>query len=197
MQLFDNRTLILDAAIDRSSVRGTLTISGVHTRALHGWLEFKIALEGTAGQRRSAPVNHHRGLPNQAIHDRARHRRHCRRVGWRHAPLAARIRASGWAPTLLHGRWSKPNRQEDSDGRDRSNRRGEARRLDRACGGCRARAGVLDTCSAIAEGGWARSGSVMPVTRQALRSGCARRPPKRRSERSRGRENSRASRLRS
>jgi hypothetical protein len=40
-----NRRVILDAAIDRSVIRGTLTAPTGERRDFHGWLELSTALE--------------------------------------------------------------------------------------------------------------------------------------------------------
>ena len=45
MQISTTRRLILDAAIDRSVIRGTLTGSAGHRHDFHGWLELNTALE--------------------------------------------------------------------------------------------------------------------------------------------------------
>jgi hypothetical protein len=41
-----NRCLIIEAVIDRSVIRGTLTASAGEPREFHGWLELNTALEG-------------------------------------------------------------------------------------------------------------------------------------------------------
>ncbi len=49
-----NQCVILDAAIDRSVIRGTLTTATGERREFHGWLELNTALEailGVAGTR--------------------------------------------------------------------------------------------------------------------------------------------------
>ena len=49
--------VILDAAIDRSVIRGTLTASSGERREFHGWLELNTALEamlGAGGERASS-----------------------------------------------------------------------------------------------------------------------------------------------
>ena len=43
--------LILDAAIDRSVIHGTLTAPSGHRRDFHGWLELNTALEATLDTR--------------------------------------------------------------------------------------------------------------------------------------------------
>jgi hypothetical protein len=43
--------LILDAAIDRSVIRGTLTTPSGDRREFHGWLELNTALEATLDAR--------------------------------------------------------------------------------------------------------------------------------------------------
>ena len=45
MQISTTRRLILDAAIDRSVIRGTLTACDGDQRDFHGWLELNTALE--------------------------------------------------------------------------------------------------------------------------------------------------------
>jgi hypothetical protein len=49
--------VILEAAIDRSVIRGTLTASSGERREFHGWLELSTALEamlGAGGERASS-----------------------------------------------------------------------------------------------------------------------------------------------
>lgn len=49
--------LILDAAIERSVIRGTLTAPSGERREFHGWLELSTALEamlGAGGERASS-----------------------------------------------------------------------------------------------------------------------------------------------
>jgi hypothetical protein len=49
--------VILEAAIDRSVIRGTLTASSGERREFHGWLELSAALEamlGAGGERASS-----------------------------------------------------------------------------------------------------------------------------------------------
>ena len=49
--------VILEAAIDRSVIRGTLTASSGERREFHGWLELSTALEamlGVGGERASS-----------------------------------------------------------------------------------------------------------------------------------------------
>ncbi|HUJ35696.1 MAG TPA: hypothetical protein VLW51_10835 [Solirubrobacteraceae bacterium] len=41
--------VILDAAIDRSVIRGTLTAPSGERREFHGWLELSVALEAMLG----------------------------------------------------------------------------------------------------------------------------------------------------
>ena len=52
--------VILEAAIDRSVIRGTLTASSGERREFHGWLELSTALEAMLGAGRerasSSPV---------------------------------------------------------------------------------------------------------------------------------------------
>jgi hypothetical protein len=46
MEITDpTRRVMLDAAIDRSVIRGTLTAPTVERRDFHGWLELSTALE--------------------------------------------------------------------------------------------------------------------------------------------------------
>jgi hypothetical protein len=44
-----NRRVILDAALDRSVIRGTLTTANGDRREFHGWLELSTALEALLG----------------------------------------------------------------------------------------------------------------------------------------------------
>ena len=51
------RRVILEAAIDRSVIRGTLTAPSGERREFHGWLELSTALEamlGAGGERASS-----------------------------------------------------------------------------------------------------------------------------------------------
>ena len=41
----NNQRVILDAALERSVIRGTLTATGGGRRDFHGWLELNTALE--------------------------------------------------------------------------------------------------------------------------------------------------------
>jgi hypothetical protein len=43
--------VILEAAIDRSVIRGTLTVPSGERREFHGWLELSTALEAMLGAR--------------------------------------------------------------------------------------------------------------------------------------------------
>jgi hypothetical protein len=65
--------LVLDAAIDRSVIRGTLTAPTGERREFHGWLELHTALEAMlhASGRREQP-GHGQSL---AEHEGARHDR--------------------------------------------------------------------------------------------------------------------------
>jgi hypothetical protein len=45
MQLEPTQHLILEAAIDSSSIRGTLTAPSGDRREFHGWLELNTAIE--------------------------------------------------------------------------------------------------------------------------------------------------------
>jgi hypothetical protein len=47
--------LILDAAIDRSVIHGTLTVPSGDRRDFHGWLELNTALEAALDTRAEAP----------------------------------------------------------------------------------------------------------------------------------------------
>jgi len=61
--------VILEAAIDRSVIRGTLTASSGERREFHGWLELSTALEamlGAGGERASS-----RPVASAAVSDRS------------------------------------------------------------------------------------------------------------------------------
>jgi len=61
--------VILEAAIDRSVIRGTLTAPSGDRRAFHGWLELSTALEamlGAGGERASS-----RPVASAAVSDRS------------------------------------------------------------------------------------------------------------------------------
>jgi hypothetical protein len=45
----NNRRVILDAVLDRSVIRGTLTTANGDRREFHGWLELSTALEALLG----------------------------------------------------------------------------------------------------------------------------------------------------
>jgi hypothetical protein len=45
MEIINHRRVILDAAIDRSVIRGTLTAPTGERRDFHGWLELSTTLE--------------------------------------------------------------------------------------------------------------------------------------------------------
>lgn len=49
MELTDGKRVILDVAIDRSVIRGSLTAPTGERRDFHGWLELSTALEAILG----------------------------------------------------------------------------------------------------------------------------------------------------
>lgn len=51
------RRLILDAAIDRSVISGTLTAPSGERRNVHGWLELNTALEAMLATSPERPTN--------------------------------------------------------------------------------------------------------------------------------------------
>jgi hypothetical protein len=64
-----NRRLIIDASIDGSVIRGTLSASSGERRRFHGWLELNTAIEAMLGI--GSDHAHHNPAPGNATVDSA------------------------------------------------------------------------------------------------------------------------------
>jgi hypothetical protein len=65
MQTTSKRRLILDAAIGRSVIHGTLTAPTGDQRAFHGWLELNTALEAMLATGADHAPNNPPATPNE------------------------------------------------------------------------------------------------------------------------------------